>query len=205
LPGDVTLPAGKYVFKLANSFSDRYIVHVMDEKESKMLATLFTMKAQRTRLSDDPEIAFMETPANMPPAVKTWWHISESIGREFIYPRDQAIRLARTTREPVLTTTAPVSTETFESSETVMIGPDQADDGTMSQPQMETQTASAAPAGGPNEAVGTSGQTPTSEPAAPAPRRTLPQTASNLPLVGLLGLLSLAGALGLRAFARART
>jgi hypothetical protein len=34
LPGDVTLPAGKYVFKLANSFSDRYIVHVMDEKES---------------------------------------------------------------------------------------------------------------------------------------------------------------------------
>jgi hypothetical protein len=46
----------------------------------------------------------METPAGVPPAVKTWWFAGDRTGREFIYPKEQARRLAKSASEPVLTT-----------------------------------------------------------------------------------------------------
>jgi type IV secretory pathway VirB9-like protein len=46
----------------------------------------------------------METPAGTPPAVKVWWHQGETYGQEFVYPKDQARRLAKNASEPVLTT-----------------------------------------------------------------------------------------------------
>ena len=58
----------------------------------------------------EPELRFMETAAGTPPAVKVWWHPGETTGQEFIYPKDQAQRLAKNAKEPVLTTQAPSST-----------------------------------------------------------------------------------------------
>ena len=46
----------------------------------------------------------METSAKVPPPVKTWWYAGKSIGYEFIYPRKQALELAKATSEPILTT-----------------------------------------------------------------------------------------------------
>jgi hypothetical protein len=48
----------------------------------------------------------METTANTPPPIKTWWYPGKAIGYEFIYPRSQALQLAKVTSEPVLTTIA---------------------------------------------------------------------------------------------------
>jgi len=48
----------------------------------------------------------METNANTPPPIKTWWYPGKAIGYEFIYPRSQALQLAKLTSEPVLTTIA---------------------------------------------------------------------------------------------------
>ena len=36
--------------------------------------------------------------------VKTWWYAGKAIGYEFIYPREQALQLAKSTKEPILTT-----------------------------------------------------------------------------------------------------
>src|SRR5205085_1390639 len=41
-----------------------------------------------------------------PAAVKTWWYPGTTIGREFIYPKSQARRLAMATNTTVLTTKA---------------------------------------------------------------------------------------------------
>ena len=46
----------------------------------------------------------------MPPAIKTWWYPGNTIGREFIYPKEQAQRLAKRASEPVLTTEQPTTT-----------------------------------------------------------------------------------------------
>ena len=70
------------------------------------LAMLHTIPNQLPKAPENPEIRFMETAASMPPAIKTWWYPGKSIGYEFIYPRQQALQLAKATSEPVLTTSA---------------------------------------------------------------------------------------------------
>ena len=41
-----------------------------------------------------------------PAAIKAWWYPGERMGYEFMYPRDQALRLALGASQPVLTTQA---------------------------------------------------------------------------------------------------
>jgi hypothetical protein len=69
-----------------------------------------TINAIRPKPSDDAELRFLETPAGKPAAVKTWWYPGDTIGREFIYPKSQAKRLAAATNTTVLTTKADAET-----------------------------------------------------------------------------------------------
>ncbi len=64
IPGK-TLPAGTYVFKLADS-SDRHIVRVFDKGEKTLIATLMAIPNQRAEPSDKPVIMFSERPAGSP-------------------------------------------------------------------------------------------------------------------------------------------
>lgn len=105
LPGK-TLPAGKYLFRIHDSFSNRQVVQVFSEDGRQIYATFLTIPAQRFEPTSEPEIRFMETPENTPPAIKTWWYPGNPIGHEFIYPKEQALRLARSASQPVLTTEA---------------------------------------------------------------------------------------------------
>ena len=65
-------------------------------------------------------------------------------------------------------------------------------------PPAETEVATAAPA------AATAEPAVASAPASTLAEKTLPATASNLPLIGLLGLLALSGAFAVRAFASRR-
>ena len=103
LPG-VTLPAGRYLFRLADPNSGRKVINVMSADGKKPLAMLLTIPNQLPKAPNDPEIRFMETAGDVPPAIKTWWYPGKSIGYEFIYPRAQALKLAKVTSQPVLTT-----------------------------------------------------------------------------------------------------
>jgi uncharacterized surface anchored protein len=111
LPGGKTLPAGKYVFKIIDSPSNRHIVHVMSEDQREMHATLMAIPAQRMEPADEPEVRFMEAEANTPPAIRTWWYPGRSTGHEFIYPKDHARRLAARQTEGVLTVSDDAATE----------------------------------------------------------------------------------------------
>ena len=103
LPG-MTLPAGKYIFRLADPDSSRKVINVLSADGKRSLAMLHTIPNQAAKPPKDAEIRFMETSAQVPPPVKTWWYAGKSIGYEFIYPRQQALQLAKSTSEPVLTT-----------------------------------------------------------------------------------------------------
>ena len=61
----------------------------------KSLAMLHTIPNQAMKAPKDAEIRFMETSAQVPPPVKTWWYAGKAIGYEFIYPRKQALQLAK--------------------------------------------------------------------------------------------------------------
>ena len=89
----LTLPAGKYLFRLADTLSTRTIVQVLSEDGKKVQGIFMTVPAERVAASDQAEIRFLETAASAPPAVGTYWYPGERTGWEFIYPRDEAMRL----------------------------------------------------------------------------------------------------------------
>lgn len=109
VPG-VALPPGKYMFRVVDPDTGGNVVQVVSEDGQKPYAMFFTIPAVRLTPAPEPEVRFMETPAGTPRAIKTWWFPAETLGREFIYPKEQAQRLAKRSTEPVLTTQRPTTT-----------------------------------------------------------------------------------------------
>src|SRR5262245_56606908 len=107
----VTLAPGKYLFKLADSQATRSIVQVFNGDGTKIQATLFTVPAIRNEASEEPEVRFLEGAENAPAAISTWWHPGMKTGWEFIYPREQAMKLAQSSNQPVLTTSKDVTND----------------------------------------------------------------------------------------------
>jgi hypothetical protein len=66
----------------------------------------FSLPAERFEPASTPEVQFMETASGMPAAIKAWWYAGERSGYEFMYPKDQARRLAQGAGQPELKTQA---------------------------------------------------------------------------------------------------
>jgi LPXTG-motif cell wall-anchored protein len=181
VPG-VTLPAGKYLFRIVDT-SGHNVVQVLNDN-GKTYALFFAYRPLRNEPSTAPEIRFMETAAGMPAAVHTWWYPGDRMGFAFAYPKEQARRLAQGTGQPVLA----AITEYPMEPELEWIGPG----------GEETKIAEAAPIepAGPAQ-VGE--LAPPSLPI-PEPRAELPTTGSLTPLITLAGLALLAGAGAIRGF-----
>ena len=119
----ITLPAGRYLFRLADSAATRSVVQVYSEDGSKLHAMLLTMPASRNEVSDEPEVRFLEGAENAPPAIGTWWYPGMKNGWEFIYPREQAMKIAQSSKQPVLTTAQDVSNEEMKNADLVRVTP----------------------------------------------------------------------------------
>ena len=262
MPG-VTLQPGTYVFKLADT-SSRNVVQVWDREEKNMIGHWLFVQADRTDVTQENVVMFKENREGTTPAVQYWYYPGERTGKEFVYPKDQATKIAARTGVNVLSTdgeidAADARVSSIDSQGNVTEW--QRESGAASAPassagvingspvsdsaQAETESAvrnapsSAQPTAAAGALAGNRGLPAQEEPAAvdanpapapPAPRvaaqaevqdrayrpvgtsgqaesqvaraDTLPQTASPLPLSGLLGLLSLAGAYGVRALRR---
>jgi len=101
LPG-VVLPAGKYVFKLLDSLTDRHIVQVFNEDETKLYTTILAIPNRRLDPAADTILRFAERPRNAPEALRAWFYPGDSFGQEFVYPKTRAAVIAQETKTPVL-------------------------------------------------------------------------------------------------------
>jgi hypothetical protein len=101
IPG-ATLPAGSYVFKLADIPGNRHVVQVFDKDEKKIYTTMLAIPNERLEPSDDPVVLFAERSSGSPQAVKVWFYPGDRVGNEFVYPKSQAMRIAKETRQSVL-------------------------------------------------------------------------------------------------------
>jgi hypothetical protein len=92
IPGKV-LPAGKYVFELADSDSDRNIVQVFsqdsDGKQS-LVATVLAVPDYMTETPEKPVIHFEERSGGNPEAIHNWFCPGDNTGWQFVYSKDQA-------------------------------------------------------------------------------------------------------------------
>jgi hypothetical protein len=178
IPG-VILPAGQYVFKLADSNANRHIVQVFNADQDQIFATILAIPHYRMQPADKTLILFDERRADQPQAIHAWFYPGALYGQEFVYPRSRALELARETHQPVLTgDVTPTETPTeLEKTPVVAVTPE----------NKEVEVA---------EAIETAPAAPTQwtvpAPAvAPAPEKELPETASPLPFIALLGVSSL--------------
>jgi len=101
VPGK-TLPAGTYTFRLAESPANRHIVQIFDRDQQKLFATLLAVAAERNEVEGEPVITFKETPSATPPAVRYWYYAGDKAGNEFVYPKTQAMSIARASGEGVM-------------------------------------------------------------------------------------------------------
>jgi hypothetical protein len=196
LKGWGVLPAGTYVFKILDSSSDRHIVQIFNKDETMIYATILAIPNYRLQATDKTVLTFRERPSGQPEALRAWFYPGRNWGEEFVYPKARAIELAKETNTPVLFTAVEIPLEvilpirTLDEPVVVQLkqAPVQAIKPTgeevelaqvVTPPPAQTQLADA----GANTQVAD---------------KTLPATASPLPLIALFGLLALGGALTLR-------
>ena len=191
IPGQV-LSAGTYVFKLADSSSDRNIVQVFNKDETHLYGSFLAIPDYRIKPAGKTIITFEERPAGSPEAVKAWFYPGENYGRDFVYPKPKATALAKANNTPVPSMPAEFAANTIKPAATVKAPHIVA----MSQAPLKAQK--------PTEEEVEIAEVFAVSPEAPLPP-TLPTTASPLPLIGLVGLLSIGAGVGLRfAAAKAR-
>jgi hypothetical protein len=219
LPNTVLQP-GTYVIKLvATSAANRHTVQFFDKDETHVITTILAIPNERLRATGKSVFAFWETPAGQPKALRAWFYPGDNFGQEFAYPKDEASRISASNNNVTVPIndekTADVTTQTAQN-DTAVITPAPAAEFTPAPaPVAAAEPAPVAeptPAPAPVEVAVAQQAAPaaatttvdTSSDAqrvdatpAPAPA-TLPQTASNLPLFALIGMLSMVAAFALK-------
>ena len=77
------LEPGEYVFKLADSQSDRRILEVFNADETKLETTILANAAYRLEPTGDTRFTFAEQPAGEPLAISTWFYPGDNYGLQF--------------------------------------------------------------------------------------------------------------------------
>ena len=183
--GAQVLPAGTYVFKLLDSASDRHIVQIFNQAEDHVFTTILAIPNYRLRSTGKTVLTFRERGEGQPEAIHAWFYPGHEWGEEFVYPKARALELAKIVNEPVLATPIelPAPVEALKTAPVIAVKPtgeEVAIAEVVEAPPVEVAAA----------------ETPAAAPA------TLPQTASHLPLVALIGLLSLGAWFGVSALAK---
>jgi len=195
VPGTV-LPAGTYVFKLATSQSDRHIVQIYSQDESRLIATILAIPNSQLEPAGSTILMYAQTPPNEPPALKAWFYPGDMTGQQFIYPKDKARELAaaNSTEVPSATATDQAISDANQSSQdqvaTAPASSYSTNNAAAEESAPSTPAVESAPA--PAQSI-----TPAASPS-PSTSNTLPQTASDLPLIGLIGFMAIGGVLVLR-------
>jgi hypothetical protein len=114
IPG-ATLPAGTYMFQLADPDNARHVVRVSSKEGDKIYGMFMTIPNERLQAPDENVIMFAETPAGTPQAVQAWFYPGDRIGEEFVYPKSQASLIAKANHREVLATSEDVSSKGSES------------------------------------------------------------------------------------------
>jgi LPXTG-motif cell wall-anchored protein len=174
--GAQILPAGTYIFKLMDSTSNRNIVQIFSEDGLHLYTTILAIPNYRLKVTGKTVMTFRERAEGQPEAIRAWFYPGANWGQEFVYPKSRAIQLAAIVKEPVLATPVEVAEA----------------------PALITA---------PVEAVAPTGETldvaqVVEAPPAVEPAAELPQTASFVPLFGLVGLLSLGTGFALWMFSK---
>jgi len=189
IPGQVLTP-GTYVFKLADSDTDREIVQVFTQNQQHLLATILAVPESRVTPTDETVVTFEERAAGAPQALHAWFYAGEKEGVEFVYRKSEAQSVATSEQpapEPVPAPEPPAAAVTAAQPE------DQASQPLVVREQEVIIAQAVAADDNPSPAD--------TDTAPPSTLETLPQTAGNFAIIPLLGIVLLSGGLSALKFA----
>ena len=101
LPGHV-LPAGSYVFKLADNGADPNIVDIYNANQTKCYGTYMTIATVRQNPTGDTSVTLVQQGAGKPDALLKWFYPGRLIGVEFEYPNAQDKQLAHDVQHTII-------------------------------------------------------------------------------------------------------
>lgn len=184
----ITLQPGTYVMVLVDSLSDRHIVRVFDKDQEHVILTTLAIPNYRLQPTGKTSFQFWEMPAGQPRAMRAWFYPGDNFGQEFAYPKTKSIEIAKITLTPVPAIAIEVVKEEDLKTAPLVV---------VNERGNEVAVVVTKPAEVPAPAVEVAAAAPQAEPVP----ESLPNTASQLPLIGLIGLGSLLAA-GLVSLAR---
>ena len=227
VPGKV-LPAGTYIFQPMDSPIDRHIVQISNADGTQIITTVLAVNDYRLQPAGQTVVKFSAGSGDSPDALRAWFAPGDTFGQEFVYPKTRALQLAQTTNMTVPAVAADTLDDSaIKTIAIVAVTPDQKEvdlataiqtappiTATTVAPVAQTTTPVAATSTEPVVQTTTPVAATTPEPVAqvtspaatvtPAPviaskdTEELPQTASSMPLIAMLGALSIGLALGLK-------
>jgi hypothetical protein len=190
VPGMILGP-GTYVFRLAD-LSDRHVVQIFNADESHLYEDVLAIPAYREILTDKTVVTFEERAKGAPEAIATWFYPGDNDGEEFVYPKAVPQVASLTTVNPAAspaTRMKPAATEQQVNKPAV-------------QPAVaaapETEPVAVAQNSTPAKPTTTPVAAPSPAPAQKHAAKNLPKTASPMPTLILIGLLSLGGSTRIR-------
>jgi hypothetical protein len=204
LVGNTTLQPGTYVIKLIRSPYDRNKVQITSVNGDTVYATLLTVPHQLEPGEEVPNTKFVFYPAEagLPRALRTWFAPNPTAsqgGHDIVYDETRAQQLAKLSNSRVVSYQDSTTVADLDTAQLHVVTPQATvEEYTYTPPPapvaetapVTTETETPAPM--------MSSETQTTVQTASAESMEMPQTASKLPLLALLGFLSLAGALAVR-------
>jgi len=190
VPGMVLQPNTPYVIALIESPGARNIVQIYNEDQSKMLTTFLAVSSDRAETEDMPVFTFIKTEPEFPLPIKEWFYPGYQRGLQFVYPTQQAMKIAGYAGESILSADSEnLNDLNVIQVETINPGNPPA--------QMVQNTGGQRIENEPNNAEERREQTSEYSSTTEADQE-LPATAGELTLVALIGLLCLGAGLAMR-------
>lgn len=93
IPGQV-LPAGTYLFELADHGSEPNVIQVFSSDRSVLYGTFLTISTRRSDPVGDTTVTLAEPESGGTPALVKWFYPGQNTGNEFLYSKQTEKELA---------------------------------------------------------------------------------------------------------------
>jgi len=108
IPGQV-LPAGTYLFQLADRGSETHVVQVFSSDRAVLYGTFLTVATERQSPTDDTTVKLAEPESRGTPVLLKWFYPGRDIGNEFLYSKQTEKELALDDQQTIVAHQAPSS------------------------------------------------------------------------------------------------
>lgn len=177
--GGTVLQPGSYRITAVARPNDRNVVRVSSPDGQTLYATVLTVPHQLAPNEDASNTTFVYFPpvSGQPRVLRTWFPADpmSAGGHDIVYSQERARQLASAAQAPIITYQDTVTAADFETTDLYVVTPEARVERYVVPAPMTSQSTL---------------------------RTQLPATASNTPMIALLGLLSIAGAFAVRAAIR---